>query len=82
MSKKKYAPVIIKRETVQHWAKSSYIPEPNVIVIMDDPKDGSVKLMIGDGKTNVNLLPDIIGAKIKSNNTEPPLVNEESVLIL
>ena len=49
---------------------------------MDDPKDGSVKLMIGDGKTNVNLLPDIIGAKIKSNNTEPPLVNEESVLIL
>lgn len=60
MSKK--VPAIIKRDTRENWAKSSYIPDTNVIVVMDN-EDGSVSLMVGDGKTNVNYLPDIFANK-------------------
>ena len=48
MSKK--SPAIIKRDTRENWLKSSYIPEENVIIVMDN-SDGSVSLMIGDGET-------------------------------
>ena len=44
-----------------------------------DKKDGSVGVMIGDGKSNVNDLPDIL----KTEN-KPPLkkISENGVLIL
>lgn len=61
MSKK--VPAIIKRDTRENWAKSSYVPDTNVIVVMDN-EDGSVSLMVGDGKTNVNYLPDIFANKM------------------
>lgn len=61
MSKK--APAIIKRDTRENWAKSSYVPDTNVIIIMDND-DGSVSLMVGDGKNNVNDLPDIFTNKM------------------
>lgn len=61
MSKK--APAIIKRDTRENWLKSSYVPDTNVIVVMDN-EDGSVSLMVGDGKTNVNHLPDIFANKM------------------
>lgn len=47
--------------------KSSYIPEENVIIIKDND-DGTVSLSIGDGETNVNDLPDILGT-IKPQST-------------
>lgn len=78
MSKKNKEPAIIKRDTVDNWAKSTYVPAENVIIIMDK-KDGSVGVMIGDGVTNVNDLPDIL------KNEKPPLtrkVDENGVLIL
>ena len=52
-------PAIIKRDTRKNWEKSKYIPDENVIVIMDND-DNSISLMIGDGETNVNELPDIL----------------------
>lgn len=78
MSKKSKEPAIIKRDTVNNWAKSNYIPAQNVIIIMDT-EDGRVLLKIGDGKSNVNDLPDIL--KLKE---EPPLqkVSENGVLTL
>lgn len=57
MAKKE--PAIVKRDTKENWLKSKYIPKENVIVIMDNP-DGSIDLMIGDGVTNVNELPDLL----------------------
>ena len=70
---------IIKRDTVSNWAKSTYIPAQNVIIIMDK-EDGGVLLKIGDGETNVNDLPDIL-----KNDSNPPLkrkVNEDGILTL
>jgi hypothetical protein len=58
MSKK--SPAIIKREKRSDWEKSSYVPEENVIIIKDND-DGTISLSIGDGETNVNDLPDILG---------------------
>ena len=52
-------PAIIKRDTRINWMKSKYIPEENVIIIMDN-EDGTISLMIGDGECNVNQLPDLI----------------------
>lgn len=57
MSKKN--PAIIKRDTRTNWMKSKYIPEENVIIIMDN-EDGTISLMVGDGEHNVNQLPDIL----------------------
>ena len=57
MSKKN--PAIIKRDTRINWMKSAYIPEENVIIIMDN-EDGTISLMIGDGERNVNSLPDLL----------------------
>lgn len=75
MSKTKQ-PIIIKRDTIENWSKSNYIPRENVIVLMDE-KNGRVKLMIGDGHTNVNNLKDII------NSIPSKLyVNEEEILVL
>ena len=76
--KKNKEPAIIKRDTVNNWAKSTYIPAQNVIIIMDK-QDGGVLLKIGDGETNVNDLPDIL-----KNKNKPPLnpkVNEENILV-
>lgn len=75
MSKKN--PAIIKRDTRAHWQKSKYIPEENVIIIMDND-DKTISLMIGDGETNVNELPDILNDKPFARAT----VNEKNVLIL
>ena len=75
MSKKN--PAIIKRDTRENWKKSKYVPEENVIVLMDND-DGTVSMMIGDGETNVNLLPDIINERPFARAT----VDEKSTLIL
>lgn len=52
-------PAIIKRDTCENWKKSKYIPEENVIIIMDN-NNGTISLMIGDGETEVNQLPDLL----------------------
>ena len=75
MSKK--IPAIIKRDTRENWKKSNYIPDENVIIIMDND-DNTVSLMIGDGETNVNKLPDILNEKPLTRAN----VNEEQILIL
>lgn len=77
--KKNKEPAIIKRDTVNNWAKSTYIPAQNVIIIMDK-EDGGVLLKIGDGQTNVNDLPDIL--KNKSNPPFKRKVNEDGILTL
>ena len=46
--------------------KSKYIPEENVIIIMDNP-DKTISLMIGDGERNVNSLPDLLATIISSS---------------
>lgn len=74
MSKKN--PAIIKRGTRDNWKKSKYVPEENVIILMDN-NDGTVSMMIGDGETNVNDLPDIINEKPFAR----VIVDEESTLI-
>lgn len=58
---------IIKRDLRKNWEKSSYIPTKNVIIIMDND-DNSISLMIGDGKTNVNQLPDVLKSKVVEND--------------
>lgn len=55
----KREPAIIKRDTKENWLKSKYIPKENVIVIMDNI-DNTISLMIGDGETEVNNLPDLL----------------------
>ena len=70
-------PAIIKRGTRKNWAKSKYIPEENVIILMDND-DGTISMMIGDGETNVNELPDLINERPYTRTT----VDEESTLIL
>ena len=75
MSKKQ--PAIIKRDTRSNWSKSKYIPEENVIIIMDNDDD-TVSLMIGDGETNVNSLPDILN-KLPSNKVK--IVNEGTLIL-
>lgn len=71
--------VIIKRDSRKNWKKSKYIPQENVIVIMDNT-DGSISLMLGDGETNVNFLPDLLKAKeIKSFSSA---IVDEDVLVL
>ena len=57
MAKKE--PAIIKRDSRRNWQKSKYIPAENVIVIMDND-DGTISLVVGDGETNVNYLPDLL----------------------
>ena len=59
-------PAIIKRDSRQNWMKSKYIPEENVIIIMDNP-DKTISLMIGDGERNVNSLPDLLATIIPSS---------------
>ena len=74
MSKNK-EPAIIKRGSIEDWEKSNYIPAENVIIIKDKP-DGTIELCIGDGKTNVNYLPDILLEKKSS----PPSVDDGILL--
>lgn len=61
MAKKE--PVIIKRDSKENWMKSKYIPKENVIIIMDNI-DCTISLMIGDGETEVNKLPDLLKSKV------------------
>lgn len=71
-------PAIIKRDSRDNWTKSKYIPEENVIIIMDN-SDGSISLMVGDGETNVNELPDLLTTKSFALSTAQV---DKSVLIL
>lgn len=66
MSKKN--PAIIKRDTRENWKKSKYIPEENVIIIMDNG-DNTISLMVGDGETNVNQLPDLLATAAPASQT-------------
>lgn len=75
MSKKN--PAIIKRGSREDWKKSRYVPEENVIILMDNA-DGTISMMIGDGETNVNELPDLINERPFARAT----VDEKSTLIL
>lgn len=78
MSKKN--PAIIKRDTRINWMKSKYIPEENVIIIMDN-EDGTISLMIGDGEQNVNSLPDLL-ANLSAARTQNSRVVDNNTLIL
>lgn len=68
---------IVKRDTRTNWQKSKYIPKENVIIIMDND-DNTISLMVGDGETNVNDLPDLL----KSNNVLNCAIVSDDVLIL
>lgn len=70
-------PAIIKRDSYVNWKKSSYIPEENVIIIVDN-ENGSISLKIGDGETNVNDLPDLLD----DNPLAQAKVDETDTLIL
>ena len=74
MAKKE--PAIIKRDSRRNWQKSKYIPAENVIIIMDND-DGTISLVVGDGETNVNYLPDLLRGGISNK-----AVVGEDVLIL
>ena len=71
-------PAIIKRDTRKNWEKSKYIPDENVIIIMDN-EDGTISLMIGDGESNVNTLPDLL---LSDKPVQKARVDDNSVLIL
>ena len=71
-------PAIIKRDTRKNWEKSKYIPDENVIIIMDND-DGTISLMIGDGVTNVNALLDLL---LSDKPNQKARVDDNSVLIL
>lgn len=71
-------PAVIKRDTRKNWEKANYVPKENVIVVMDND-DGSISLMVGDGKTNVNNLPDLLKDKI--SGAKASVVNDD-ILIL
>lgn len=70
-------PAIIKRGKRSDWEKSNYSPEENVIIIMDND-DETISLMIGDGETNVNKLPDLLNERPFARAT----VNEKNILVL
>lgn len=70
-------PAIIKRGKRSDWEKSNYAPEENVIIIMDND-DETISLMIGDGETNVNKLPDLLNERPFARAT----VNEKNILVL
>lgn len=70
-------PAIIKRGQKTDWEKSNYIPEENVIIIMDN-EDKTISLMVGDGETNVNKLPDLLNDRPFAQAT----VNGKNILIL
>ena len=68
---------IVKRDTRTNWQKSKYIPKENVIIIMDND-DNTISLMVGDGETNVNDLPDLL----KPNSALSGATVSDDVLIL
>lgn len=76
MSKK--APAIIKRDSRFNWEKSKYIPEENVIIIMDND-DNTISLMVGDGETNVNQLPDLLA--LKSPSKQKAQVDKSTLIL-
>lgn len=69
---------IVKRDTRTNWQKSKYIPKTNVIIIMDND-DNTISLMVGDGETNVNDLPDLL-KNIPASSSNATV--DEDVLIL
>lgn len=76
MAKKE--PAIIKRDSKENWMKSKYVPKENVIIIMDNI-DRTISLMIGDGETEVNKLPDLLKGEVFGAKA---LVDNDGVLIL
>lgn len=69
---------IVKRDTRTNWQKSKYIPKANVIIVMDND-DNTISLMVGDGETNVNDLPDLL-KNIPTSSSNATV--DEDVLIL
>ena len=69
---------IVKRDTRTNWQKSKYIPKANVIIVMDND-DNTISLMVGDGETNVNDLPDLL-KNIPTSSSSATV--DEDVLIL
>ena len=67
---------IVKRDTRKNWQKSKYIPKANVIIVMDND-DNTISLMVGDGETNVNNLPDLL----KNNSLNSATVNDGVLVI-
>ena len=67
---------IVKRDTRINWQKSKYIPKENVIIIMDND-DNTISLMVGDGRTNVNNLPDLL----KNNLLNSAIVDNDILVI-
>ena len=68
---------IVKRDTRTNWQKSKYIPKENVIIIMDN-EDNTISLMIGDGETNVNILPDLL----KNTSIMSGAIVDNDILVL
>lgn len=73
----------IRRDTLENWRKAkNYIPNTNTIIIVDIP-DEKVLLKIGDGKTNVNDLPNILDyTKIQDKIPSSTFTVEGGVLVL
>ena len=72
---------IIKRDTLENWRKAeNYIPKENVIIVMDDEENDKIMLMIGDGKTLVNKLPNLLA--LLSQVAPDSKVTEDGVLEL
>lgn len=89
MSEIKKAQAMIKRDKISAWQLAkNYIPNVGVIIVMDDNEGNIKKLCLGDGKTLVNELPNLLEQTNNKNNnsniSEPssaPIV-EEKVLKL
>ena len=73
---KDYA-AIVKRDKKINWQKSKYIPKENVIIIMDN-EDNTISLMVGDGVTNVNDLPDLL----KNTSDMSSAIVDDDILVL
>ena len=74
---------IIKRDTLANWQKAkNYIPKENVIIVMDDEENDRIMLMIGDGKTLVNKLPNLLDLIGQSAPDSKSTVTEDGVLEL
>ena len=57
MSEKKSKDVEVRRDSIKNWEKAkNYTPSFGTIVIYDFD-DGSMKIKLGNGKTNVQDLP-------------------------
>lgn len=62
---------LIKRDTYENWEKcfGKYIPSTNVLIIMDK-SNGEIIIKLGDGKTLIDKLPNIISNPFDSASVE------------